>query len=364
MHLYLQRGRIAWGTTSTDRFLFRRLLVSRCGIDERALREVVQEGLRTRRPLGETLVSWGLATAEQVSDALKAQVAATVLALRRCPTSTQTLFLPRGPSFSEYDVKLTFDLADFGPTEQPLSPSPWSLLEHLRASVADCTWGAVLSSSGAPLALWGKMPAEAGVVARRLGADADLIVLRASTGALVAGTVGDERVVMLGLPAEAGVTTAFHVVEVLVDRLVPSTPACARGAFEHFGDLEGELQGVEQILERAVCPVGAVVLEGTGIGALAREPLSPAELGEVAAIRQSVLAADVFRVHEATQQWPPAFQVALVGDNRWWWFGTELPSSRGRSVWLALPRATSQSIGWALLSTLARQLLPGERRDD
>ena len=109
VHLYLQAGRVAWGTTTEERFVFRRHLVERCQVDEQALRAVFEECQRDRQPLGERLIARGLLSLEQVREALGAQVSATLASLARC-SGAQTLFLPRGQNYATYDQRLTFEL--------------------------------------------------------------------------------------------------------------------------------------------------------------------------------------------------------------------------------------------------------------
>lgn len=114
VHLYLQAGRIAWGTTTSDRFVFRSYLVETFHVDQEALQEALLDGQRTRRPLGETLVAWGMLTPEQVREGLQVQVLAALRALLRCNAS-QSLFLPRGANYAGYEAGLTFALDELLP---------------------------------------------------------------------------------------------------------------------------------------------------------------------------------------------------------------------------------------------------------
>lgn len=114
VHLHLQAGRIAWGTTTAARFVFRNYLSETYKVDEDALREALIDAQRTRRPLGETLVAWGLLTPEQVREGLRAQVVAVLTTLPSCNTS-QSIFLPRGAGYAKYEPNLTFDLEELLP---------------------------------------------------------------------------------------------------------------------------------------------------------------------------------------------------------------------------------------------------------
>jgi hypothetical protein len=136
IHLYLQRGKIAWGTTTTDRFLFRRYLCETLGVDPEVLSNLVSDCFRHRRPLGEALVQSGLLPGSKVREALGVQAMAAVHALDACVSSAQCLFLNREAPFSSYDSSLTFTLADLVGGHSPgaalgLTPvERWHALGH------------------------------------------------------------------------------------------------------------------------------------------------------------------------------------------------------------------------------------------
>lgn len=46
----------------------------------------------------------------------------------------------------------------------------------------------------------------------------------------------------------------------------------------------------------------------------------------------------------------------VTGERTCWCFGAELDPSTGHTLWLFLDRRTSQGLGWAYLSALARTL--------
>lgn len=114
VHVYLQRGRVAWATTSAAPLVFRRELCERAQIELAAFREVVEECRRTQRPLGETIVSWGLASTEDVRRCLASQIRRSLASLADRP-DVDAVFLTRGQRFHEYDLALTFELADVAP---------------------------------------------------------------------------------------------------------------------------------------------------------------------------------------------------------------------------------------------------------
>src|SRR5262245_25437261 len=74
VHVFLQRGRIAWATDSTRPLAFTRHLLQTAQIDVEVFREILESCRREKRPLGETLIAWGVATREEVRDALRHQI--------------------------------------------------------------------------------------------------------------------------------------------------------------------------------------------------------------------------------------------------------------------------------------------------
>jgi EAL domain-containing protein (putative c-di-GMP-specific phosphodiesterase class I)/CheY-like chemotaxis protein len=114
VHIYLQAGRLVWGTTTEERFVFRRYLVRAFKIDEQVLLDAIADGVVARRPLGETLVGSGVLSEVQVRAALRAQLLASLTSLARCESS-KMLFLPRGSNYARYQQSLTFELNELLP---------------------------------------------------------------------------------------------------------------------------------------------------------------------------------------------------------------------------------------------------------
>jgi len=367
VHLFLQAGRIAWGTTTAERFVFRRHLVTAFHIDEQTLQDALAEGQRARRPLGETLVARGILTLDQVREGLKAQVLSALTSLERC-VGGQTLFLPRGANYASYEASLTFALEELLPPQAeaaPVLPAEHALAT-LEEAVPELKWAAALRGRDVLASVRAAPPVSVLELGNRLTPDTDLLAVRSSGGNLVGGmSTNGERSLWCGLPAEASISGALWAITGAAERPPPpSDPGCARGRYEAFGETSLTTEGVQAILERAVCPVGAVVLDRSGtpdLWVLARAPLDPGELAQVAAQRQRVLDADVY----GTRWHPPggaalSFQSVLVADSRWWWFGADLVAAQAASLWLALPRSASQGLGWALLATLARHVCTPE----
>jgi hypothetical protein len=109
-HVYLREGCVAWATDSREPALFSRTIKQMCSIEDKVFADVVAECHRSRLPLGETLVTLGTATAEQVRAALRAQ-AERVIAALRATHDCQHMFLER-PGFLRYRLDFTFALRD------------------------------------------------------------------------------------------------------------------------------------------------------------------------------------------------------------------------------------------------------------
>jgi len=126
VHVYLQRGRIAWATDSEHPFVFTRQLQKTAQIDPESFRDILDSCRREKRPLGETLVSWGVATWDEVKDALRHQIELALDVLHHGGPA-QTLFLDRTEQFAQYESGLTFDLAELlGDRDAAHAPSQGS----------------------------------------------------------------------------------------------------------------------------------------------------------------------------------------------------------------------------------------------
>jgi hypothetical protein len=115
VHVYLQRGRIAWASDGQHPRAFTGWLKQHAGLDLAVVEQAVAECRITRRPLGETLVAGQLATAEQVQAALRHQIGLAVH-IGECRRAGQTRFTPR--SYGEYDPRFTFTAGEVITQEQ------------------------------------------------------------------------------------------------------------------------------------------------------------------------------------------------------------------------------------------------------
>ena len=109
IHVHLHEGRVAWATSTIATFGFSKYILAQCDIEEAAFRDLIEECRRHRKPFGETLVEWGLATEELIRDALGRQIRESLDGLRAAGPAS-FLFLPRGAGYRSYRSEFTFDL--------------------------------------------------------------------------------------------------------------------------------------------------------------------------------------------------------------------------------------------------------------
>ncbi len=124
VHVYLQGGRIAWATDSRHRRAFTQHLREHARLDDSSIDAVVTECRRTKRPMGETLVAWNLATPDEVRAAIRHQIMMALLFLQLGCGAPRALFLDRA-QYQKYDPDLTFDLSDLVPESMAAGAANW-----------------------------------------------------------------------------------------------------------------------------------------------------------------------------------------------------------------------------------------------
>ncbi len=115
VHVYMQAGRIAWARDSQHRRAFTEYLKEHAGLDQASIEEVLADCQRTRHPLGETLVTWKLASRDQVRAAIRHQMI-QALELIEHADPCRTLFLERAED-DKYDPQFTFQLYELVPAQ-------------------------------------------------------------------------------------------------------------------------------------------------------------------------------------------------------------------------------------------------------
>ncbi len=192
VHVYLQSGRIAWASDSRHRRAFTQHLKEHARLDEASIEAVVAECRRSKRPIGETLMAWNLATRDEVRAAIRHQM---MLALQffqlRCEDS-HALFLER-TQYQKYDPNLTFHLSELVPEAMAASRETSSDASAFRLEIEP------EPRSGAGFEI-GTNPSEPSEDARMKALDKlkELQVIDGFSGAAVFTPTGEQLVMLEG----------------------------------------------------------------------------------------------------------------------------------------------------------------------
>jgi hypothetical protein len=385
VHVFLQRGRVAWATDSEHPFAFTRRLQKTAQIDADAFRDILESCKREKRPLGETLVSWGVATPDEVKDALRHQVELALEVLRSSGPA-QTVFLDRTRQFAQYDSGLTFDVGELGaervaarPTSHPasvpagpMSAPPSQYARRLLDSLEGLLWTELHEGTATIDAAPEPSRAErfpASIIEHSVLDGAELAVLRSTRGTLAGVALPASRSLWCRLGAEVTLGAAVAALAAFGASPRRSSSDLADGPARPttwtIGDEDAApLRELREFRERAPETLAAIV---TGAGA---EPWAYAA-GSSAVDRDWALdlvtrRANVLGAPELFGDEPPPagdedvafhFRSVLTVEPKVWCFGAELATRPRCVLWLLLARQASQGLGWAYLTSLSRQLL-------
>ena len=385
VHVHVQKGRVAWATDSERPYAFTRHLVEHGGLTREDLQEVLKECRRTRSPLGESLVSWGLATADQVRDALRHQIKTALETLVGNPDA-HVLFLER--SYSDYDPGLTFDFAtllgagrasgDGRPPENGAgAEGEGGLLERFREVITEAHWlerleGEALVERYPPGPARSEVP---GAVLRHTLLDgADFVALRTSGCTLLGATFpAPPGSVWICLEEEGAFGSAYSEVSNLLGLKegggVTPAPAAAPRAVAQADTGWAPLRGLPWSQFMASAPEAlAVFLTGgsSPVAGIARDERAGG--AALALIRRRTLAlaagsraAAGRRPAEPLRDLGVAPKRLVTGEQGLWCFASELDGAG--TLWLATDRSCPQGLGWAYLQALTRTaaIAGGER---
>lgn len=366
VHVHLYQGRVAWATSSTSGSTLVNYLLERCQIDRDALREAVQECRRTQKRFGETLVEWGIAEPAQVRDALAAQVRDALDALHRFG-ALQTLFLPRDSVYAE---ELTFELAEVlheGEVAGPSLEELTTMSERVLLAVPEASWVQVLRGDKTVVSVGPSHGADAGQFLRATSkalhqSKAVASTLRCDRGTLVGRALeNDDGWAWCGLRAGANLGLAKAVLSSLAPRRsIRAAPVLTSEwvSGPDCGDLPS-FDVLEQAMTKSDELVSAVVLEPLGprCRVVRRQGFDASELASqicclLGPMRSSL---ESFFAREDDDLYIPHTSLH-VEDAHFTHFGTSLAGHHDRYLWLVLHRSGSPGFGWALLTTLSRQL--------
>lgn len=365
VHVHVQKGRVAWATDSERPYAFTRHLVEHGRVTREELQEVLKECRRTRSPLGESLVSWGLATADQVRDALRHQIRIALETLARNPDA-RALFLER--SYSDYDPALTFDFASLlgavaGAEGTPVNgraASSEGLLERFRQVVTEAHWLERLEGE-ALVERYPPGPARSGVpgaVLRHTLLDgADFVALRTARSTLLGASFpAPPRSVWINLADDGAFGSAYSEVTNLLglqERGALADPPAASGPREpdpSWAPLRE--RPWSEFMASAPEALAAFVTGGdappAGIARSVRA--GGAALALVRRRAPALAAAEPDSPGRHPPDAPP--RRLVTGERGLWCFASELDGAR--TLWLAADRSCPQGLGWAYLQALTR----------
>jgi hypothetical protein len=392
VHVYLQRGRIAWATDSDHPFAFTRHLQQTAGLDAEGFRDILESCKREKRPLGETLVDWGLVTQEQIREALQHQLDLALAALHALE-SGQTVFLDRTAQFAQYNETLTFSLEELPSSAQmatlepaPPSSRPLTLppsrngdgpgagsARALLDSADGMLWAEVLDGTkcieAAPEASSRpRFPAE--IVTRTLLDGAEFVAIRHPEGTLAGATLSSSQSIWCRLAPHATVGAAASALSTISSGAQSASwdvsPIAPEPVSWKLGDEAAPvLEELRAFLDRAPEILGAVVTEAgaeTRPSGMGRAPLIVETALELVTRRARALALPRLFEDGITRDADAEgvgfhFRSMVTAERRVWCFGAELATHPNRMVWILLDRRSSQGIGWAYLTSLSRKLL-------
>lgn len=368
IHVYLQRGRFAWATDSSRPYEFLRHLQLHRQIDDQSMRHVIEVCRSERRPLGETLIEWKLATLEEVRASLHHQVLVAVRNATRA-TSGGSLFLER-PQFRDYDERLTFGLKEIldplGPVSTP-SPVPLPLPPEPAPAgrlVAPRIMGAAPGVANVCVFRDGErtedQPPGKGALRPSLALaqlvlaqGCDFAAVRTDTGSVVGARLGDSAAF-----AFASIPSTEHYGQTLAalrsagwtppehrrSKEQPRPPSWSIGDPARVPGLAEMIDWDREVLAVVVADAQGNILQGTGRATLSRTEVEGWLTRRL--LPFAALAADLGG--EGDRHFG-------LGDGQCWAFGARF-GNEGHSAWLLIHRRTQQGLGWAGLNAQLRLL--------
>jgi hypothetical protein len=346
--MYLHHGQLAWATSSSCPPAFVQHLVDRCGLDRDALRELVDECRKGRRPIGDTLVESKLATPFEIRDALRHQIA-TVLAVLPTESLESARFVERAGADRAYGEAFLFDLADVWPVNAGTYRDDWlarrafelvggaERVEVVRSGVVNARYPLEASFEGpsTPIASLARLGIELAVVRGR--ERTELVQMLDLSRALVV-TLGPRTAVRAAMAALVELTGE--------PREAPVHPLGGRAALRWVGDRPPSLSPrIEEILRTTSELLCIAVGEGRELEwAVGRDGIDFRSLA-------SLIGASAPIFHRADRP----ISVAFAGEHVWT-FGVAIPGRRPRHLWLSLVRSAGLGLGWMLNAMVLRSL--------
>lgn len=367
VHVHLHRGRVAWATSSASRGMLVSHLLAHCDLDRDALREVVRECRRSHKRLGETLIEWGVASADDVRAALRSQVREALDTLRQ-GEPLRALFLPRDTPYAQ---DLTFDLVEVWAEAEPEAPGAGEAIaeaaQRLVGAIPEVRWVLALSDASTLFVHGRPRGGEARDFLRSTSralaaAGARSATLRCGHGMILGRALSTLGAwVWCGLPPEANLGLAKAVLATVAPdgSVRPPPPLSTEWTTQPSTVQGGALRVIGQALDRSEELVTGAVLDPQAVRFLVAHRRG---VDAVALMRQSSQLVGLMRSSLGSFFAPADDPLRLphtslhMEDASFRHFGTCLQEQAGPCLWLVLQRNSTPGLGWALLTSLARQL--------
>ncbi len=386
VHLYLQSGRVAWATDSSLPFAFIRHLLEHTTLTKETFHEILESCRRDRLPLGETLLAWQVVSLDEIRGALEHQIRGALTTLDASPDG-RTIFLSRHREYASYDTRLTFDareLSPRGPRSKRLdrhgAPAT-PLLDRVREQLSEAAWLEALDGHdliehlpASALAVVSRVPT---IVAERTVLDgADHVALRTARGTLLGTAINvARRSLWCRLRPESAFGIALSALCKVagIDRISTPAPAPPQGwsktPVQHtWGSSERpiEVDEMRTLMERASEIEGVLLFENDQpVCGAWRDRIDASLMSDIVRRRAPVLdvrlSPDPNEVGSDLEDLGYHLNSMVTGEAEAWCFGTELGESPRQSLWIFTDRASAQGLGWAYLTSLARQLAPAPK---
>jgi hypothetical protein len=366
VHMHVYRGRLAWATSTAASGNLVSYLLEHGELDRDVLREVVAECRNGNKRFGETLVEWGVADPAIVRNALAAQIREALDSLRYTP-GLRTLFLPRNGAYSD---ELTFALDEVW-QEEDCGTADGAQLQAMAAdlgrAVPHLMWVEVVRASGTEMA---DGPTGAPTTSQALhqvsaaiaSAGGRAATLRCSRGALVGRAVREfDSWLWCALPSTANLGLAKAVLATVAPRGSTRPPMHLARTWTTEGDSNSP---VARILEQAFGKSEELVAtavssaQGTHTRVCRLDCDGAALTGHADRVTEAIRAAlsTIFPGEQAPEHARMPLASCHMEDGLMSHFAATMDHEPTGYLWLVLHPGASPGFGWALLTTLVRQM--------
>lgn len=351
VHVFLHRGRVAWGTSNRNSKVLNDYLIEVANLDDDALDEVAAECRRTGARFGETVVAWGLAKADQVAAALRNEITDALAGLTEL-VGAPVVFLPRTES---YDERWTFTI-DECLEGVPDIGAGMCLARRITELVPGHHWVAGASPRATFVTEGNVLDARKAdflvpLTDSLTRTSATEVILRAPGRGVVGRAAGNDQWVYAAFASTSGLGAMSAAMRSLGqaassdDRLTPAK--IVPGEARLLEPIEAALEATDELRAGFLIDKGGAISQ--------RGPMSDRKVAAVAAELTMFLDVDLgpaipIDEHELSQ--PTNSITARLG--ACWLCGTRARS--GHAVWLAVVAEESAGFAAALLASVVRRI--------